>query len=59
MGHGYITGKSVTLRWTEDEKTYTILAGSKLRKKMSWFVAPNNEGMRCHQCKIGVFRYDY
>jgi hypothetical protein len=27
MSHGYIAGKSVTLRWTADEETYTSLAG--------------------------------
>ncbi len=59
MSHGYIAGKAVPLRWTEQEKTYTIFAGSKLRKKLSWFSAPNVEAMRCETCKIGVFRYDY
>ncbi len=59
MSHGYIAGKAAHLRWTEKEKTYTILAGSKLRRKLSWLGAPNVEATRCEECKIGLFRYDY
>ena len=59
MSHGYIAGKAAPLRWTQHDKTYTTFAGFKLRKKTSWFSAPNVEAMRCENCKIGVFRYDY
>ena len=59
MSHGYITGKGAGLRWTEKEKTKTLFAGSKLRKKIDWWNAPSLEAARCAECKIGVFRYDY
>ncbi len=59
MAHGYITGKGTGLRWSVNEKTKTIFAGTKLRKKTDWWNAPNLESLRCDRCKIGVFRYDY
>jgi len=34
MGHGYIAGHWIRLRWTEKERTRTIFAGNKLRKKI-------------------------
>jgi len=59
MSHGYITGQGTRLRWTEKEKTKTIFAGTKLRKTIDWWNAPNLEAVRCEECRIGVFRYDY
>lgn len=59
MSHGYIAGHWVRLRWTLKEKTQTVFAGEKLRKAIYWWGAPNVEAMRCEECKIGVFRYDY
>lgn len=59
MSYGYITGQGMGLRWTIKEKTKTIFAGKKLRKKIDWWNAPTVEAVRCEACKIGVFRYDY
>jgi len=59
MSHGYLTGQVARLRWTEKEKTQTIFAGKTLRKKIDWWHAPSLEAVRCQDCKIGVFRYDY
>ena len=59
MSHGYISGHSVRLRWTEKEKTRTIFAGTKMRRKIDWWAAPTLEAVRCQDCKVGVFRYDY
>lgn len=59
MSHGYLAGHWVRLRWTEREKTKTIFAGEVLRKKIDWWNAPTLEAVRCEDCKIGVFRYDY
>jgi len=59
MSHGYIAGHWIRLRWTEKEKTKTIFAGKPLRKKLHGWNAPILEAVRCEDCKIGVFRYDY
>ena len=59
MSHGYIAGHWIRLRWTEKERTQTIFAGTKLRKKICGWGAPGVEAMRCQVCRIGVFRYDY
>lgn len=59
MEHGYLAGHWARLRWTAAEKTYTILAGTTLRRQISWWSAPTLEAMRCEDCKIGLFRYDY
>lgn len=59
MSHGYISGHWIRLRWTEKEKTCTIFAGTKMRKKIDFWAAPTLEAVRCKDCKIGVFRYDY
>ncbi len=56
---GYITGKGSGLRWCIKEKTKTIFSGTKLRKKIDWWNAPNLEAVRCENCEIGVFRYNY
>ena len=59
MSHGYIAGHWVKLRWTKTEKTKTIFAGQKLRKTLDFLNSPTLEAVRCEDCKIGVFRYDY
>ena len=59
MSHGYIAGHWVRLRWTDRDDTKTILAGTPLRRSRSWLNAPSLEAMRCEQCRLGVFRYDY
>ena len=41
------------------DKTKTIFAGEVLRKNIDWWSAPNLEAVRCQNCKIGIFRYDY
>ncbi len=59
MSHGYIAGHWIRLRWVDKPNTKTIFAGNVLRKKVNWCSAPNLEAVRCEDCKIGVFRYDY
>ncbi len=59
MTHGYIAGHWIRLRWTKMEKTYTIFAGDNMRRKITWSSAPTIEAVRCEECKIGIFRYDY
>ncbi|MBN1593474.1 MAG: hypothetical protein JW941_09565 [Candidatus Coatesbacteria bacterium] len=59
MSHGHIAGHWFRLRWTEKEKTQTIFAGTKMRKKIDWWQAPTLEAVRCEDCKIGVFRWGY
>jgi len=59
MSHGYIAGHWIRLRWTKTEKTKTIFAGKVLRKKIDWWNSPTLEAVRCEDCRIGVFRYDY
>ena len=60
MAHGFIAGHWFNLRWVKRNNTKTIFAGTKLRKKFdSIWSAPNIEAVRCPDCKIGVFRYDY
>lgn len=59
MSHGYLTGHVVRLRWTEKEKTKTAFAGTVLRKDIDLWNNPTLEAVRCEDCKIGVFRYDY
>jgi len=59
MSHGYIAGHWFRLRWTEKEKTRTIFAGTKLRRKIDWLSAPTLEAVRCENCMVGVFRYGY
>ncbi len=59
MSHGYIAGHWIRLRWVDKPNTKTIFAGNALRKKINWLTAPDLEAVRCEDCKIGVFRYDY
>ncbi len=59
MSHGYIEGHWIRLRWVDKSNTKTIFAGNVLRKKINWLTAPDLEAVRCEDCKIGVFRYDY
>lgn len=59
MTHGFVAGHWTRLRWVSNDKSKTIFAGSPLRKKVDWLNAPTLEAVRCQQCKIGVFRYDY
>ena len=58
MSHGYITGKGM-LWWTQKEKTKTLFRAKWLKKKIDWWNAPTLEAVRCEECKIGLFRYDY
>ncbi|MEO2048929.1 MAG: PF20097 family protein [Pirellulales bacterium] len=59
MSHGYIAGHWIRLRWTEEEKTRTIFAVTKMHQKIDWWASPTLEAVRCQDCKIGIFRYDY
>ncbi len=59
MSHGYLAGHWIRLRWTEEEKTKTIFSGKALRKKIDLWNSPTLEAVRCEECKIGIFRYDY
>ncbi|MHC4453210.1 MAG: PF20097 family protein [Planctomycetota bacterium] len=59
MSHGYIAGHWIRLRWVDKPNTKTIFSGNVLRKNINWWTAPNLEAVRCEDCKIGVFRYDY
>ena len=59
MSHGYIAGHWFRLRWTKTEKTKTTFAGKALRKKIDLWNSPTLEAVRCEDCKIGIFRYDY
>ena len=58
MSHGYIAGKGM-LWWTQQEKTKTLFRAKWLKKKVDWWNAPTLEAVRCEECKIGLFRYDY
>jgi len=58
MRHGYIAGKGM-LWWTEKEKPKTSFSIKKLKKTFSWWSTPTIESMKCDECKIGVFRFDY
>ena len=60
MSYGFIAGHGPKLRWVESNRTKTIFAGTELRKTSDGFWnAPTVEAVRCQQCKIGVFKYDY
>ena len=59
MSHGYLAGHWVRIRWVDRPDTKTVFAGETLRKKMDWWNSPNLEAVRCEDCKLGVFRYDY
>ena len=56
---GYVAGHWFNMRWVRDEKTKTVFAGRPLRKKIDWWNAPSLEAIRCHTCKMGIFRFDY
>ena len=58
MSRGYIAGHWTRLRWTLQEKTKTIFAGSPLRKKRDWLNAPTVQACRCSSCRVGMFIYD-
>ncbi|MCD4700248.1 MAG: PF20097 family protein [Candidatus Aegiribacteria sp.] len=58
MSHGYITGKGM-LWWSQKEKTKTRFRAKWLRREVDWWNAPTLEAVRCEECKIGIFRYDY
>ncbi|MCK4917988.1 MAG: hypothetical protein KAJ14_12210 [Candidatus Omnitrophica bacterium] len=47
------------LWWSQKEKTKTLFKAKWLRKKIDWWNAPTLEAIRCEECKIGLFRYDY
>ena len=60
MDHGFIAGHWFKLRWVETDRTRTVFAGTSLRKRYdSMWSTPTVEAVRCEQCKVGVFRYDY
>ncbi len=60
MDYGFIAGHWFKLRWVETDHTKTVFAGAKLRKGLdNVWSAPTVEAVRCRQCKIGVFRFDY
>ena len=60
MSHGYIAGHWIRLRWVDKPNTKTIFAGKAFSgKRLIGVTAPNLEAVRCEDCKIGVFRYDY
>jgi len=58
MQHGYIAGKGM-LWWTEKERPKTLFSMKKLKKTSNLWSAPTIESMKCDECKIGVFRFDY
>lgn len=59
MDHGFIAGHWVALRWVKTNRTKTIFAGTRLKKKLdSIWCAPTVEAVRCEHCKMGVFTYD-
>ena len=58
LEYGFIAGHWIRLRWCLSEKTKTIFAGTRLKKKRDWWNAPSLKAGRCKACKIGLFIYD-
>lgn len=57
MEHGYIHGNKVDLKWSKNEKEYTVFAGEQIGKKAGLLNGPSLEAWICNSCRIGIFNY--